>query len=88
MRSIGQFWTYLEVEPSGFADRLDVNVTERSQRRLQGFWLDQVESWRHHQVSWGRLTRELVLGGRLGVHEISFGQIEIEMPIKHLREDV
>ena len=32
MRSIGQFWTYLEVEPSGFADRLDVNVTERSQR--------------------------------------------------------
>lgn len=31
VKSIEQIWIYLEIKPSGFADRLDINVRERSQ---------------------------------------------------------
>jgi len=36
----------------------------------------------------GKINKELVLGRRLGVHEFSFGRIEIAVHMTHLRGDV
>lgn len=52
---------HLKGQPAGFANTLDVSVTERGWHQS---WLQPLGVWRRHWASWGGRFRRAGLGGR------------------------